>query len=673
MDNEKNEVLKDGELTLMEIEPLYERAALKNETFNKEKRTFDVVFSTGARVQRQPFFSEPFYIQLAMEKKNVNLKRLNAGAPFLKNHNSDEQIGVVERAKVDGKEGTAKVRLSKREDVEPIALDIEDGIIQNISVGFQIHKLVELEEKQNDLKVFEAQLWEPIELSAVPAGADPGAQIRSQENLQKNICEIYEKRSVMDKKNEKGTEEKPAGTPESSVEKKDEPINDGERTLNKKSTGDIMDKEKEMKIRQEAQKAEKERQKEIKFAVKAAGLDEKLADEMIDSEKSIDEVRAVIITKLAEKDKENETQNVVTEVTEVDTKELRQEGMSEAILHRLGRNDKPLNENSKRFAYLSMLELAKRSLEAQGQNTTGLTPMQVAKRAFQAVSDFPEILANTAEKTLRRAYDAAPQTFAPFTRSVTVRDFKQVSRIQFGDAPDLELVPENAAFPHGSIGEAAEKYQIATYGKIVAYSRQALINDDLSAFDRTAELMGRAARDLESDLIWDAVIANAAMADSIALFHASHGNLSGAAADPSITTMSAVRSAMRLQVGLGGRLLNIGPSWIWVPAALETTAEQLIAPVRASEQDFTNPFASGGRTPLSLIVEPRLDADSTAHWYASATLEQIDMYELARLEGQEGPMVESRVGFDVDGMEIKIRHDVGQKAIDYRGMYKYGV
>ena len=34
-------------------------------------------------------------------------------------------------------------------------------------------------------------------------------------------------------------------------------------------------------------------------------------------------------------------------------------------------------------------------------------------------SDFPNILANVANKTLRQAYEAAPRTFVPFCRQVT--------------------------------------------------------------------------------------------------------------------------------------------------------------------------------------------------------------------------------------------------------------
>jgi hypothetical protein len=54
----------------------------------------------------------------------------------------------------------------------------------------------------------------------------------------------------------------------------------------------------------------------------------------------------------------------------------------------------------------------------------------------------------------------------------------------------------------------------------------------------------------------------------------------------------------------------------------------------------------------------------------AASADQIDLVELAMLEGVDGPVVETQVGFKVDGIEVKCRHDVGAKVIDWRGFYK---
>ena len=61
-------------------------------------------------------------------------------------------------------------------------------------------------------------------------------------------------------------------------------------------------------------------------------------------------------------------------------------------------------------------------------------------------SDFPNILANVANKTLRQAYDAAPRTFVPFCRQVTALDFKPVNRIQLSDIAALQKTNENGEF-----------------------------------------------------------------------------------------------------------------------------------------------------------------------------------------------------------------------------------
>jgi hypothetical protein len=54
----------------------------------------------------------------------------------------------------------------------------------------------------------------------------------------------------------------------------------------------------------------------------------------------------------------------------------------------------------------------------------------------------------------------------------------------------------------------------------------------------------------------------------------------------------------------------------------------------------------------------------------AAAPELIAGLEFAYLEGAEGPQIDSRAGFDVDGVEIKIRLDFGAGWIDHRGWYR---
>ena len=48
---------------------------------------------------------------------------------------------------------------------------------------------------------------------------------------------------------------------------------------------------------------------------------------------------------------------------------------------------------------------------------------------------------------------------------------------------------------------------------------------------------------------------------------------------------------------------------------------------------------------------------------------EIDGLEFAYLSGNEGPQVESRSGWDVDGVEIRVILDFGAGFIDHRGWF----
>jgi phage major head subunit gpT-like protein len=195
-----------------------------------------------------------------------------------------------------------------------------------------------------------------------------------------------------------------------------------------------------------------------------------------------------------------------------------------------------------------------------------------------------------------------------------------------------------------------------------------IINDDLSALERVPLFFGRAAANLESDLVYAALTGNPVMGDGKALFHAAHKNLAVAGAAIGIDSLTTARAAMRTQGAPGdGTPLNLTPKFLLVPAALETVAYQYTSnqytPTQATQQ---NPFI-GTLTP---VVEPRLDAKSTKSWYLAADPATIDTVEYCYLEGEQGLYTEQSLDFDVDGLKVKARLDFAAKATDFRGLYQ---
>lgn len=597
-------------------------------------------FSSETPYTRSSWFDEPWVEILGHKSSEVDLSRLNSGAPVLANHDRGAAaatspmaaIGVVDKAWIEDGVGRAEIRLSRRPEIAGLLQDIADGIVRNVSVGYQINERTLLRSHSDAPDEYRVTSWTPMEISLVDLPADATIGIGRSQNFEvvqlPDSGDTQRKESTMDNKEQ------------------DQPNLDV--------------------IRREATAAERARVTEINEAVRGLRLDQSFADELIAKDTSADEARRLAIAKAAERSNDTIKPPMGHIETLVDEVETRRAGVEEALLHRYNPAQHKLSDNGKRFSGLSLIEIGRVLLTQRGVDIRGMSRDQIATRAMLTTGDFPYILANVANKTLRQAYEAAPQTFKPFTRMVTAPDFKTIARTALGDSPTLEKVNEHGEYKYGSVSEARETYAIASYGKIVALTRQTLINDDLSAFTRLPEMFGRAAADLESDTVWGIITANAALADSIALFHASHGNLPTGAAI-SVAQLGVCRAAMRVQTGLDGRKINVTPRYLLVPAALETIAQQFTSQAyAASASSSINPFAGA----LQVLAEPRLDTASTTAWYMAADPAQIDTIEYAYLEGNQGVYLETKDGWEIDGVEFKARLDFGAKAIDFRGLVK---
>ena len=420
----------------------------------------------------------------------------------------------------------------------------------------------------------------------------------------------------------------------------------------------------------QAQTAERERVATIYDLSGRLGLERGMAEDLITKGVLLDEARRIILDKVAEDAEQKRTfAQVSTPLGGLDERQTRREAVTSALLHRYSPTLFPLNDPARDYRGMTLLELSREFLASAGVNVRGMSRDEIATRALHSTSDFPEILAAVTNKTLRQAYEAYPQTFKPFCRQVQAADFRDITRVQLGEAPQLQKVNEAGEFKRGTIGEARERYRVETYGRVVGITRQTIINDDLDAFTRLPAMYGTAIATLESDVVWAILTANAAMGDGVALFHATHKNLASSGSALSTASIGEARASMAKQTGIDKKtVLNIRPTYLLVPVSLELAAEQLLA------QNLT-PTKTADVVPqsirsLAVIAEPRLDTVSQTGWFLTASPAQIDTLEYAYLEGQQGAYIETRNGFDVDGVEIKCRLDFGAKAIDWRGLYK---
>jgi hypothetical protein len=498
---------------------------------------------------------------------------------------------------------------------------IEAGIVTGVSVGYSIERFEEIE-SDDEIPTFLATRWTPFEISAVPMPADLGAGYRS---------------------NRDGAEHYAARACAVQMRGLDEiPLTDAwidQRTAHIHDTG-------------------------IREAVIAEGR------AMVKRGATTKEFIEMSTKRLADEDDKIQTRNHL--VVGDDRNELaRRAGIVNAIVHSVDPRE-ALSSEGREFRGRTLVEMARICVEATGVRTAGMSRTEVVGTAmgFQqraggahSTSDFPFLLADAAGKFLLRAYKEGMGGLIAIARPTTAPDFKTQKKLQLSEAPALLRVPEGAEITRGTVGESQESYALATFARIFSITRQAIYNDDRGAFERMPSQFGRAARDLERDLLTAALLSTTPMFDADPLFHVDHKNTGTGALG--VPALSAARTAMRLQTHINGTLISVDPTYLIVPAALETLGEQILTELQVSSVSEANPFSRR----LKLVVEPRLDADDPEIWYLAADSGQIDTLEICRLEGEEEPFFESKIDFDTDALSLKARHDCAAAAVDWRGLY----
>ena len=295
---------------------------------------------------------------------------------------------------------------------------------------------------------------------------------------------------------------------------------------------------------------------------------------------------------------------------------------------------------------------------------------ELIERAFHTTSDLANVLLNTANKTLARGYEEEVQTWRPLAIQSDNTDFKPNYLVQLNASIVPEKVLEDGEYKFGTMSDGKTTYQLSTYGKGLTISRQALINDDLSALDRMPAKLGAGCALLESNLVWEQLTSGASGAtvtlDNKALFHADHNNTGAGVIG--ITGIDAGVTKLRKQTDPAGNSLNIQAAYLIVPPELRTAALQFLYPTGYAPSTLAgvNPFAGG----MELIVEARLSADSTAMYYLAANPNRIDMLQFGYLAGEGGPTITTTEKRNPDGVEMLVRHDFYVALADHRGFYR---
>ena len=405
--------------------------------------------------------------------------------------------------------------------------------------------------------------------------------------------------------------------------------------------------------------AERQRASEINALCWASGVD---PTEYIDSGTSVEAVRAITKTERSSK--------VMVTVIRDDMDKFRA-ALTDALLFRGGIHVQDPAEGYRELAGMHLRDMAVECVLRKGiANPRGMDDDALLREAFSPDSQFSNILSDAANKSMAIAYQAAETTYQAWTARGSNPNFKPAKVYQISDAGDLLPITQSGEFKFDEMSDQGITKSIATFGRAWAFSRQAVINDDLESLTKIPAAYARAAARGINKLVYKLLGENAAIYDNTALFHDDHANLASVGGIINTTNVGAGRAAMRKQKGLRGiETLNIASKYMLLPTYLDTQAQRfLMSP--ADPDSLNSGVPNVFKDKLIPVVDAELDDYGLTAWYLAANPSDIDTIEVTYLNGKNLPTIESEASFDYLGVKWRIYIDYGVTVLDFRGLYK---
>lgn len=416
----------------------------------------------------------------------------------------------------------------------------------------------------------------------------------------------------------------------------------------------------------------------------ATGLDLAIADvnEIVETAGTFDAAKDVLIDKMSAVRNGDKPSPIGARAPTVgkagqtfDNPEFLSQAIEGALYARM--SGKPADGAARDLMGRSLLDLGVMVLQARGERVSWANKDRLAARIMMEAAsptvglhstfDFPTLLTGAGQRILLDSYKAAESPLKAIARRRDAADFRAISTIRLSETPMLEKVGEGAEIKYGTRTETKEGFKVETYAKIFGLTRQAIINDDLNAFSDSGRAWGQGAAQTEANLLAALFTANTGngidLDDEAPLYTTDRGNKSASGTIIDVTNLGLARKAIRETKGLDGVTpISVTPKHLVVGPAKETEAEQALAAIAAAQVSDVNPFSGK----MNLHVEPRLTGNA---WRLFADPSEAEVIVFGHLNGQSGPIIETRDGWNVLGTEFRCVLDFGCGITGWRGTY----
>jgi len=287
--------------------------------------------------------------------------------------------------------------------------------------------------------------------------------------------------------------------------------------------------------------------------------------------------------------------------------------------------------------------------------------------------DIGGILSNVANKFLLEGFFSVERTWRNICAVRNVSDFKTVTSYRLIGTDQYELVDPGGELKHGTLGEESYTNKADTYGLLLSVDRRDIINDDLGAITTVPRKLGRGSGLKINDVFWTVFLDNGGF-----LKTANKNFLAGADTVLSIDGLTKAEVAFMDQVDANGKPIGIMPAVVLVPTALSAMGTQLYKSLEirdttaSTKYPIANPHVGKFRVEVSrYLANSAYAGSSDKAWYLLADPADLPVIEVAFLNGQESPTIETaEADFNVLGIRMRGYHDFGCALQDPRGGVK---
>lgn len=439
---------------------------------------------------------------------------------------------------------------------------------------------------------------------------------------------------------------------------------------------------------QAAIKAERERSAAIRRTGKALGLSDELVQKHLEADTSASDFNALAIETHADA---NSSPLSDHGRPHVDSGESSKEKIARAardwMIHRAGRHqeykdrasksgDEYINDGGGQFKGMTLMEMARHLLRADGVRVESLTATEIIRRTlsagYQTRSEFPVALEGVLRQEVLAKYEQAADTWRRLARVGSHTDFRPTAVYRRGSFGALDDHIEGEEIKRKKIADAVrELIKLKTKANIVEVTREVMIDDNLGlVMDQAGDLGMAAGLSIELDfyaLIQENGGLGPIMSDGKTLLHPDHKNIAPSSA-LSINAIDQDAALFAEQTDITGQVLALEPSILLIPRSQRGLARKI--------NRSTNDFSAGEQVEAPNPVEGQFsDIIATTRIkslaprrYTLAALAAAEVFRVVFLNGQQNPMLDREEGFRTLGTSWRIVFDYQVGAVAWEGI-----